>query len=77
MAHDYEIHKLPTQTDLFGKRSQLYQIICDGDALVDLCRVLRSVVGYAQRRPITSEEQNILCELYNSISLYKLKHIIK
>ena len=74
MAHDYEIRKRSTQMSLFASSASLYEIVCDGAALVDLYRVLRSVVGHGKTCPITSEEQDILCDLYNSISLYKLKH---
>ena len=75
MSHDYEIRKMNVQTSFFmPKIVQKYQIICDGSALVDLCRVLRSVVSSCKSRPLTSDEQDVLCDLYNSISIYKLKH---
>ena len=74
MAHDYEICKLPTQTKLFDSSDKLYQIICNGSALVDLCYVLRSVISDCKKRPLTNLEQDILSDLYNSISIYKLKH---
>ena len=74
MAHDYEIRKLPTQTSLFDSSDKLYQIICDGSSLVDLCYVLRSVILDCKKRPLTNLEQDILSDLYNSISIFKLKH---
>lgn len=75
MAHDYEIRKMNVQTSLFmPKIEQKYEIICDAAAISDLCRVLRSVVSDCRMRPLSSDEQDVLCDLYNSISIYNLKH---
>lgn len=74
MVHDYDIKKLPIQKNLFSASSTLYQIVCDGSALADLCSVLRSVVSDCKKRPLSSLEQDVLSELYNSISIFKLKH---
>lgn len=76
MAHDFLISKIPIQTSLFDKSVQNYQIVCNGDTLVILCCFLRTIVGNCKTRPLTNEEQDILCDLYNAISLYKLKHKI-
>lgn len=77
MLHDYEIRKMIVQTSLFMPNViQKYEIICDAAAISDLCVVLRSVISDCRRRPLSAYEQDILCDLYNSISIYKLKHKI-
>lgn len=74
MARDFRVFKLPLQQQLFNNSRRRYQILTDELSLLDLHRVLRSVISNKYKNvPLTSFEEDVLCDLYNSISLIKFK----
>lgn len=73
MAREYNVSRLPYHFDLFGDSERKFQIIVSESVLKELCTTLRHVVGNAKYRPITNDEQDILCDFYNSLSLINFK----
>lgn len=73
MVRDYYVSRLPFHGDLFGDSERKFQIIIPESVFKELCTTLRHVVGNAKYRPITNNEQDVLCDLYNSLSLINLK----
>lgn len=73
MARDYHVTRLPYHRDLFGDSERKFQIVVSESVLKELCTTLRHVVGNCKYRPVTSEEQDVLCDFYNSISLINFK----
>lgn len=73
MARDYHVSKLPTHRNLFGDYERVFEIVCRAQDLNDLKFALRGVISHGKREPITTFEQDVLSDLYNSISLISLK----
>ena len=73
MTRDYYVTRLPYHRDLFGDSERKFQIVVSESVLKELCITLRHVVGDCKYRPLISEEQDVLCDLYNSLSLINFK----
>lgn len=73
MSRDYHVSKLPLHRNLFGDSERVFEIVCKSQDLNDLKLALRGVISHGNREPITMFEQDVLCDLYNSISLISLK----
>ena len=73
MARDYHVSKLPLHCNLFGDSERVFEILCKSQDLKDLKLALRGVISHGKREPISAFEQDVLCDLYNSISLISLK----
>lgn len=73
MARDYHVNRLPYHRDLFGDSERKFQIVVSESVLKELCTTLRHVVGDCKYRPVTNDEQDVLCDLYNSLSLINFK----
>lgn len=73
MARDFNVSKLPDHRSLFSPDERVYQILCKESDIKDLNIVLRSVLSKIHLGLIDSYEQDVLCDLYNSISLIRFK----
>lgn len=73
MAREYHVSKLPLHRNLFGDSERVFEIVCKSSEMKDLLLALRGVLSHGKSQPITSFEQDVLCDLYNSISLVNLK----
>lgn len=73
MARDYHVSKLPLHRNLFGDSERVFEIVCKAQDLNDLKLALRGVISHCKCEPISAFEQDVLCDLYNSISLISLK----
>ena len=73
MAREYHVSKLPIHRNLFGDSERVFEIVCKSSEMKDLLLALRGVISHGKSQPITPFEQDVLCDLYNSISLVNLK----
>lgn len=73
MARDYHVCKLPTHRDLFGGSERVLQIIANESSIKDLLVCLRHVCSRGKREPLSNFELDVLCDLYNSLSIFNFK----
>lgn len=74
MARVFVVSKLPLQLSLFEKDEVFFNICCSQSSLIDLHKVLRSVISNKFKKvPLNSFEEDVLLDLYNSISLINFK----
>ena len=73
MARDYVISKLPYHRDMFGGSERTLQIVGTESSIKDLVLVLRSVLSHGKSEPLSNYEQDVLCDLYNSLSIFNFK----
>lgn len=73
MAREYHVSKLPIHRNLFGDSERVFEIVCKAPDVKDLILALRGVISHGKSQPITAFEQDVLCDLYNSLSLINLK----
>lgn len=76
MVYNYIIRKRPVQVSFFDTSEVLFEIVCSEIDLFALHRVLRSVVGKRwSHEPLSSKEEVVLLDLYNSISLINFSNL--
>ena len=73
MVRDYVVSKLPYHRDMFGDSQRTIQIVGSELAIKDLLLALRSLLSHGNYEPITQFEEDVLCDLYNSLSLFNFK----
>ena len=73
MARDYVVSKLPYHRDMFGNSERTIQIVGSEVAIKDLHVALRSLLSHGKYEPLSQFEQDVLSDLYNSLSLFNFK----
>ena len=73
MAREYHVSKLPFHRDLFGGSERVLQITANESSIKDLLVCLRHVCSHGKREPLSNFEQEVLCDLYNSLSIFNFK----
>lgn len=76
MAHNYIIRKRPVQVSFFDSTERLFEIVCNEVDLFALHRTLRQVLSKRwQNEPLSAQEEDVLSDLYNSISLINFSNL--
>lgn len=73
MVRDYVVSKLPYHRSLFGDSGRTIQIIGSEVAIKDLHVALRSLLSHGKYEPLSPFEEDVLSDLYNSLSLFNFK----
>lgn len=73
MARNYVVSKLPYHRDMFGDCKRTIQIVGSEVAINDLHVALRSLLSHGKYEPLSQYEQDVLSDLYNSLSLFNFK----
>ena len=73
MARNYHVSKLPIHRNLFGDPERMVQIIGSESSIKDLLVCLRGVISHGKKEPLSNFEEDVLSDLYNSVSLFNFK----